>query len=148
MINQILIPTDFSPASWEATKLGVEIAKLRNATLSLLHIIPTVSRYSDEKKQLQLPDRISTIKKKMDEICLNLDTTNSILMQTHVLPGNVENTMSRFVQENIYDLVILGINSNGENNEIGSHTKHLIESCGIPVLLVPNKRQASEAIAV
>lgn len=56
-----------------------------------------------------------------------------------VLSGNVEETMMQFIKEHSFDLVIVGINSNGHDNEIGSHTVRVIRESGVPVMIVPNR---------
>jgi nucleotide-binding universal stress UspA family protein len=143
VISSILIPTDFSPASWNATMLGLEIAKWNNCKLSLLHVFPMVSRYSKQKNEIELPTKLEELKQKMKEFAQNLDEEGSKEIINVVLPGNVEDTMISYIKENNFDMVIVGVNGNGENNELGSHTASLIEKSGTPVLIVPNLKNKS-----
>ncbi len=55
-----------------------------------------------------------------------------------VLPGNIEKQLLDFVTQNSFDLVIMGVNSSGEDNSPGSHTAKLIEESDTPVLVIPN----------
>ena len=55
-----------------------------------------------------------------------------------VQPGNVENELLRFVRENDFDLVILGVNGNGQDNKPGKHAITMIEKGNAPMLVVPN----------
>lgn len=145
MINKILIPTDFSPASWRATIFGLEMAKLNNSELSLLHVYPLVSKYSKGNRHIEMPTKLEEVKKKMNEFSQNLMERGNSEISNVVLPGNVEETMIKYVEEHDFDLVIVGVNGNGTNNELGSHTAKLIERSGTPVLVVPNERKQNGA---
>ena len=147
VISQILIPTDFSSAAWQATKLGVELARVNDATLNMLHIIPTVSRFSNDKHIQHLPEKLDQIGTQMDELSKELVNGWKVPVENFVLPGNVEDTMLRFIQERKYDLVIIGVNSHGTNNDLGSHANRVIERCSVPVLVVPNQVRSNGALA-
>ena len=147
MIDQILIPTDFSPAAWQATKLGMELANANNAELNILHVIPTVSRYTDDKSRLKLPEKLDEVKSRMNELSKGLSEEGSVAIQNHVLPGNVAQTMLDFIRNHSYDLVILGVNSHGAGNDLGSHATLVIEQCNVPVMIVPNNAKSNGAIA-
>ncbi len=147
MIAQILIPTDFSPAAWQATKIGMEMAQLNKAELNLLHIVPTVSKFSNHKNNKYLPKNIDELKVRMNDFSKGLMDGQAVNIHNHILPGSVAETVLDFIQNNKYDLVILGVNSDGFSNELGSHTSYIIEKCGVPVLVVPNIVRANGAIA-
>lgn len=139
MISSILIPTDFSPASWKATQAGLELAKLNSrATLSILHIYPLASKYSNGNGAIHPSAKMDEVKLKMNELAKDFLENPSDKIKNVVLSGNVEDTMLKFIEENNFDLVILGINGNGQDNTIGSHTMSVIEKSGTPVLIVPN----------
>ena len=147
VISQILIPTDFSPASWRAMKMGMELASVNEACLDLLHVVPTVSRYSKDKRHQHLPEKLEEVQQRMDDLSKELTNGVPIPIQNHVLPGSVTETMLSFIMGISYDLVILGVNSHGADNEIGSHTSSIIEKCDVPVLVVPNNLRSNGAIA-
>lgn len=147
MISQILIPTDFSPAAWQATKIGVELAKVNKASVSMLHIIPTSSRFSQNQSVRHLPEKQEKIRTQMQEMSHDYALGKDMHIENHVIPGNVEETMMQFIRENAFDLVIIGVNSHGSTNDLGSHAAFVIEKCEVPVLTVPNKIQSRGAIA-
>lgn len=144
VISSILIPTDFSPASWKATQVGLEMSSLNSEIrLSILHVYPT----SNKKKVNGNSDAmIDGVKERMNKLAKNL-TEHSEIISNLVLTGNVEETLLHFIKENPFDMVIVGVNSNGQNNEIGSHTISMIEKSGIPVLIVPNNPSPYGALA-
>lgn len=140
VISSILIPTDFSPASWNATQVGLELSKLhRNATISFLHIYPVSSRYSEGEGLEATVSKLNEMQNRMNQLAQSLLDQPDKKIKNVVLSGNVEKTMIRFIREHEFDLVIVGINSNGHNNEIGSHTVKVIKESGIPVMIVPNR---------
>lgn len=147
VIDQILIPTDFSPAAWQATKMGMELAFANKAQLNILHVVPTVSRFTDDKSLQQLPERLEEVKSRMNELSKDLLEDRSVAIQNHVLPGNVAKTMLQFIRDHAYDLVILGVNSHGAGNDLGSHATLVIEQCNVPVMIVPNNAKSNGAIA-
>ena len=148
MIDHILIPTDFSPAAWKATKIGMELAQTNNAELNILHIIPTVSRFSKDKRIQKLPEKLDEIETRMNELSKGLVDANQVAIRNIVLPGNVGKTMLEYIHENSYDLVILGVNSHGSGNDLGSHASLIIEKSNVPVLIVPNNAKSNGAIAI
>jgi len=83
----------------------------------------------------------------MNELSKDLIEENKVTIQNFVLPGNVADTMLKFIREHTYDLVILGVNSHGSDNEMGSHTSLILQKCGVPVLIVPNNAKTNGAIA-
>ena len=138
MLSSILIPTDFSPASWKATQVGLELARLNSeAVLSILHVYPLSSRYSSQNDPTELPSQLTDLEKRMNQLVSEL-IDQSERINNLVLSGNVEKTMMSFIEENSFDLVIIGINSNGVDNYVGSHTMNLIKNSGTPVMIIPN----------
>jgi len=145
VISSILIPTDFSPASWKATKVGLELSRLnKNVTLSILHVYPVSKR---SKKIGDSQSLLQDVKERMNKLTKDLTDHSEEIIKNVVLSGDVEDTLLTFIKEHSFDLVIVGVNSNGLNNEIGSHTVSMIEKSGIPILIVPNNPSPHGAIA-
>ncbi len=138
MISSILIPTDFSPASWNATQLGIELFQRHEDTkLSLLHVYPIAAKYQEDSEDTE--KKIEHMKNRMIQLSNDLNEKITNAIENVVLPGNVNDVMLEYIENNRFDLVIVGINSNGQNNDIGSHTINVIEKSGVPVMIVPNR---------
>ena len=138
MISSILIPTDFSPASWKATQLGIELFQRYEETkLSLLHVYPIATKYQEDIEDTE--KKIEHMKNRMIQLSNDLNEKITDAIENVVLPGNVNDVMLEYIENNRFDLVIVGINSNGQNNDIGSHTINVIEKSGVPVMIVPNR---------
>ena len=140
MISSILIPTDFSPASWHATQVGLELSRLNVSTrLSFLHVYPINSKYISNGNGHANSEVMEEVKNRMNQLSINLSEKSEDRIENVVLSGNVDDVMMDFIKQNSFDLVIVGINSNGQNNDIGSHTIKVIKESGVPVMIVPNK---------
>ena len=140
MISKILIPTDFSPASWNAAQVGLDFSVMNvDTTISFLHIYPLSARYAKKEDKKVNNPQLKEMKMRMNLLASKLSDKSEDFIENVVLSGNVEYTLLKFIRENHFDLVIIGINSNGQNNEIGSHTVSVIKESGIPVLIVPNR---------
>lgn len=139
MITSILIPTDFSPASWSATKFALQFSNMSGSPkLRLLHVYPLSKKANeDDRGENQI---VEAVQQKMDKLLNDLVEDANGEIENVVVSGNVEEKLMEEIRENKSDLVIVGVNSNGVNNEIGSHTIRMIEKSGIPVLIVPNSQ--------
>lgn len=74
----------------------------------------------------------------MIKISQDLNADNKVKINNHVVSGNIENQLLEFANQHTYDLVIVGVNSTGDDNSPGSHTTKLIEKSTTPVLVIPN----------
>jgi len=139
VISSILIPTDFSPASWNATQVGLELSQLNgNVTISFLHIYPVSSKYSKKDHPRASDYQLESVKERMNHLSRGLSDFSERIKNV-VLSGNVEEIMLQFIKDHTFDLVIVGINSDGQTNQIGSHTVKIIRESGVPVMIVPNR---------
>lgn len=120
--------------------MALDIAVQGKTNLLILHIYPLVSQFSLDKNEVASPVKLDEIKNRLNQITKDISINTEVQIESKVLPGNVESTLLQFIKENQFDLVVLGINSHGANNELGSHSTSIIEQCGIPVLIVPNKK--------
>lgn len=112
--------------------------------LKFLHVYPLSKRNSDHIEKDS--SMIAAVQNRMDKLAKDLSDKSEEVIENVVLSGDVEEKLIEFISQNHSDLVIVGVNSNGVNNEIGRHTLSIIEKSGVPVLIVPNK-QVNGAIA-
>ncbi|MAE85378.1 MAG: hypothetical protein CMB80_21775 [Flammeovirgaceae bacterium] len=139
--KNILIPTDFSPAAWNAVQLGSSLAKAGFTEITLLHVFPSSAKFDSRKGELDIQDlnTIDEIKMQMDSFCLDLHSQFNVNYHPVILGGAVQEEICQHIQENDFDLVIIGVNSNGVDNNPGSHTSQIIANCHTPVLVAPNR---------
>ncbi len=139
--KNILIPTDFSQAAWNAVQLGSNLAKAGYSMITLLHVFPSSAKFDSRRGELDIQDlnAIDDIKLQMDSFCKDLHGQYQVNYHSVILGGAVHEEICQHIQENDFDLVIMGVNSNGVNNQPGSHTSEIIANCHSPVLVVPNR---------
>ncbi|MEP1095616.1 MAG: universal stress protein [Cyclobacteriaceae bacterium] len=138
MFKQILIPTDFSPAAWKAVEVGLNLCDQYDCEISILHIYPVASKFSKESSHDDLLPKLDKVKEHMIKLSNDLKTDENTKINNLVVPGNIEKQLMDFVNQHSFDLVIVGVNSTGEDNSPGSHTAKLIEESRTPVLVIPN----------
>ncbi len=139
MFTHILIPTDFSPAAWKAVEVGLSLSDQYKCEISILHIYPVASRFTKEGGHDDLMPKLDEVKEHMTKLSEDLRKSEKTKINNLVLPGNIEQQLLDFVTKHSFDLVIVGVNSSGEDNSPGSHTAKLIEESDTPVLVIPNK---------
>ena len=131
-LQKILVLTDFTPTSWEALKYGTLLHDRVDAAITVLHVMPGKVGNKDRSKA-----SVGLLQKKIREMNPDGDT------KTIVLNGNVTQEILRHLTEEKYDLIVMGLNGNGGlNSELGKHTKSILESVGIPVMVLPSKSQS------
>ncbi|MFT7031420.1 MAG: nucleotide-binding universal stress UspA family protein [Marinoscillum sp.] len=138
--RKLLIPTDFSMAAWNAVQQGLKMIE-PDGVLTLLHVFPSRAKFSTEDAQGEDPDESlkDVLKTQLDEFCSSLRRHRDFEVISVILHGDVDEEIVSFIQKNEFDAVIMGINSNGLDNEPGSHIKDILAKANLPVMVVPNQ---------
>jgi|GEM_PF-1264213 len=139
--HNILIPTDFSQAAWNAVQLGLSLACTENSRITLLHVYPSSAKFTTSAKNANSKDdfNLKELYKDMNEFCDSLRKNSKSEIIPVVVRGKVEKEILTYLGENAFDMVILGVNSNGTDNHPGSHVSAIIEKANAPVLVIPNQ---------
>ena len=135
--KNILVLTDFTPASWEALKYGAMFHRCGEASITLLHVVPGKM----PKAKDQLDKTVETLQQKIEilqkQMSLNGDT------KSIVLNGDVAAEIQKHLTAEAYDLVMIGLNGNGGlNSDLGRNTRAVLQSAGVPVMVLPSKIQS------
>lgn len=146
--QNILIPTDFSQAAWNAVQMGLALADKKQSKLILLHVFPSAAKFGADKKTSREDEQLlKSLQKQMDEFCLSLQKNSTVTIIPVILEGKVEKEILGYVEHNEFDVVILGVNSNGSDNLPGSHISQIIEHANAPVMVIPNHILSQEKIS-
>ena len=142
-ISNILIPTDFSPAAWEAVNYGLSLAKVYHANITLLHVYPSENKYMSWIKPNSSGDNeiLNQLKNKLKSFAEGLGSTNGTIIHFEVKSGNVTREIASLAKEKHFDLIIMGVNSGSGHNDPGSNTSDVIRNAGFPVLIIPNLKK-------
>jgi nucleotide-binding universal stress UspA family protein len=140
-IKRILIPTDFTEISESAALQGAEIAKLLNAEVYLLHVIPSNGHYSS--LNLEKPTSANVIKQveemigeKMTEFSEKIKEKSGITPKTTIYTGNIVNRIIEFSHREKIDQIIMGTHGASGYKEmfLGSNAQRVVTLSEIPVL--------------
>ncbi len=130
MENKIAIAFDFSQVSKNALKYAIDSTK-KEDILEVIHVDNTLIRAgSDDHIKTKM---VSEIKEylKIKDLPENLKIT--------VLTGQIKQELESYINENIFDYIIVGTRDkyNLVERWIGTTSLSLVKSLTIPVLLIP-----------
>ena len=141
-MNKILVPTDFSLNAVRAIDYAVEIAKLNQATIYIIHacdhLYPTdinnVLSKGDYNKKLtdEAFNNLEMIRRSIEE-------TEQVLVNVQLYNGTITDTIVEAAKEHNADLVIMGtLGVSGVKDKIfGSKTAAVISNSTVPVIAIP-----------
>ncbi len=122
--QNVLIPTDFSSASWKAVLAGIKLARGSRANVSILHVT-----------NIQDDGYHDLIKEKLANLSANLSEIYDLKIQGVLEHGIVERVIYSFIEEKKIDVVVLGAKEEeaSESNQLTT----MIGSLNVPVMIVP-----------
>jgi nucleotide-binding universal stress UspA family protein len=141
-MKTILVPTDFSDSSMNATCYAVSLAKQLDAKVMLLNVfhIPVVpSETPIMITNFEELEKDIVIQMKSFEANLRAKTNYSKEIKYFVNPGFLVDEIKDVIAENKIDLIIMGITGTSKINEllIGSNTTSVIKNVDCPTLVIP-----------
>jgi nucleotide-binding universal stress UspA family protein len=144
-LSRILLPVDSSASSLRAEETAAMIAKKTEATVTVIHIIPTNLSY-EKLGFLDVPRKVITeilghAKQEGEKIISDsqdLFIKEEIRVDTKTLRSNDPAESILEFQKNDYDLIVMG--AHGENEKdpyaLGSVTKKVLSHAACPTLIV------------
>jgi nucleotide-binding universal stress UspA family protein len=141
-MTKILVPTDFSPTAGKALDYAVQIAKLNNGSILLVHACSLVDSSFREKAELKtefnntITDeahaKLSLLKKSIEE-------TERVSVNIQLYSGTVHDTVLDAAEEFNASLIVMGtMGITGLKEKIfGSKTAYIIGKSKIPVITIP-----------
>ncbi|MBL7739399.1 MAG: universal stress protein [Chitinophagaceae bacterium] len=148
-MKKILVPTDFSPNAARAIDYAVQIAKLNEATIYVIHACDLLDTTFKDKLELK-EEYNKTITDeafaKLEMIRQSIEDTERILVNTQLYNGPVTDTVLLAAKEHGADLIIMGTlgHSGIKERILGSKTASVIGRTDIPVLAIPLEYEWSE----
>ena len=123
-VRQILLGTDFSPASEAARRVAVDMAREAGATLHVVHVVPSVTDPSLPAEQL------TELAKAVDE---------GLRVTTALLDGSAGGEIVRYAQEQQIDLIVVGTHGRTGFSRalLGSVAESVVRLAPCLVLSVP-----------
>ena len=150
LFNKILLLTDFSDVSENATTYAMIIAKKTKAEVEIMHIVNTPIdwvKISLEKEKLYPETKAEIIKAKnnIHNLVSTFHKNGITAIQNLVFNVGVEN-IPQYIDNATIDIVIMG--SHGANGikefTLGSNAQKVIRKAKVSVLIVKNKPAKTE----
>ena len=140
-MKKFLVTTDLSPASHNATKYAVDLAEATGAEIILLSVTPLGFLIDDSMlasimiTQAEIMEKNKTMLKEEADL---FSGSNSISIKSLAVEGDPANTIVNMINENNFDLIIMGTKGRGNSNSIfGSTTTTVINRVECPILVIP-----------
>ena len=155
-LTHLLVPTDFRPASRAAARLALEMAYGSQARVTLLHVIPEeplegLDAIGYLHRVLWLPDGpgrytpvfpntaacerlvLARLEREMHP-----EWQQALKIQAAVRRGDVATEVARFAQEEVADLIVVGVNRPGWRLSLRPRqSARIVRLADRPVVLVP-----------
>ncbi len=140
-MKKILVPTDLSPVSHNATKYALALAEKFNAEITLLSVSPLGLLIDDSMLAPIMITQAEIMEKNKERLKDESDffsETSSQKVKAFALEGDPANVIINMAIENNYDLIIMGTKGKGNSNSFfGSTTTSVINRSVIPLLVIP-----------
>lgn len=135
---KILVPTDFSDNANNAFDFAKKIARLNNASITLLFAYYNVYDFAAQSASIMVQME-QTAKKAMEN--LDNNQNNEIQVNHKIIQGSVATAVASTAYREDYNLIIMGTQgaSGIMKGLIGSNTAHVIKDSMVPVLAIPSR---------
>ena len=138
MENTILVPIDFSEQSLIGLEQTYNIAKLFEASITLIHVIRThgpIWRFFSEKEK---KDTVTKMEMHLRKLADEAETEYGVTINTIVEKGKIVETVMKVAKKIKPTLITIGTNSNSHigNRIIGSRALSWIKETSCPVMTI------------
>ena len=138
-MDTILIATDFSAASRNATIYGFELARLMQAKVILLTAYQMPTTFPESSLYLTAPEVEKNMYKKLLDDAETIDPRRTVALATQTRQGPVNSSILAAALENKVSFIIVGMKERGKEvrKYFGSTVTHLCKSSPVPLIVVP-----------
>lgn len=144
MYDDILLPTDGSPAGDGAVARALELARIDDATVHVLYVVDTgpeprgldAAERETLRRHGEKRGREATARIRAQATAIGLDVVR------HVREGFVHRTILAYTGENAIDLIVTGAHgrTGTRHPRPDSTTERVVALANVPVLVVPSAR--------
>ena len=140
-MKQILVPTDFSPASHNAARYALSLAREYGADLILLNVTPPSVIVHDSMFASVMITQAEIIQQNrdlLDKEMVALDGENQTNIKALAIEGFFAEVIPETAKNQEADLIVMGMKGKGKSNSLfGSTTTAIIRKGNLPVLVIP-----------
>ncbi len=128
--NIILVPTDFTPVADCALDHAIEIARLFDHKICMLHVINKKSTQSEQEK----------LQKRINKIAETNSERSGIEISGMLEAGSIFDAISHTASKILAEFIVMGIHGKkGVQHLVGSYAYKVVCSSKVPVMVVKKK---------
>ncbi|MEO6683202.1 MAG: universal stress protein [Ginsengibacter sp.] len=140
-MKTILVPTDFSNASLNATNYAISLAKVFDSEIVLINIIPPAAIAHDSMFASIMITQAEILQQQQDLMqneIEKLSKQHDGKIKAVVKDGYLSDIIPAVAEEEKANLIVMGMKGKGKSNSIfGSTTTEIIRKFTFPVLVIP-----------
>ncbi len=139
--ENILIPTDGSPASTAAAKHGLTLAATLDATVHILSVVDDTSLGPDVRSVLSDDELERPAVEAVEEVATEADEHDLAYVQTYVEHGSPAEVIREHIETNEVHAVVMGASGRRGVNRVllGSVAEKTVRSAPVPVITVHDR---------
>ena len=152
-ISQILVPTDFSPASMLATEYAIDMARRYGASIRLLYVLEDLASTSTAFEGYLAPPDLGEQQKARAKQQLSalvpLCTAAQVPVVTRLFRGAAAQVIVQYAEATLPDLIVMGTHGRGglAHLLLGSVAERVVRTAPCPVLTVRETTRIAETVA-
>jgi len=146
MYDDILVPTDGSPAATDAIDHAVDIAKTYGATIHALYVVDASAFSSIEAGSELVIDALEEEGQRAVREVTDGATEAGVDADTHVVSGTAYRRILDYTDSEDIDLVVMGTHgrSGVERFLLGSVTERVVRTADVPVLTIRHQEDENQ----
>lgn len=146
-MKTILVATDFSKASYNASLYGIELAKAFNANLVLFSAYqPIPVPVTEAPMVINLQDLKNLTQEQLDDCSSMINVGNKVHLETLCKEGTTVKSILEIAKIKKADVIIAGMKSSGRGIRriFGSAVTELSKKTTVPMIVVPEEAKYSD----
>lgn len=150
MIKKILIPTDFSPSAMHALSYAIELNKILQARLYLLHVLQDITDYSEFNLSPSILPQLyaefeQNATKRLEEITTSVVPPETPC-DTYIVHGIPFYEIIQFAKDENIDLIVIAAHGRTGLKHVffGSTADKVVKKSPCPVLSIRHPESAFE----
>lgn len=150
-MKTILIPTDFSDNALNACRYAIVLAKQIGAKLILHHSFDTPIYAGEVPYDIIVEERVKLKKqteRKLKTQAIEIEHSGIKEYELSICQGTISDTIVEIAKEKKADLIVMGTQGADSVADalFGTHTAHVMERSGCPVMAIPSDWHFDKAI--
>lgn len=140
-MKRIIVPTNFTDVSWQATLHALEYCKVFDVEMLIIHVY-TNSNNALNANPISINDSIDSEDEKMKELIIKikkLQTYDSLTINTLCVGGKLSTCINNTLSNPGEDFIVMGTEgaTNSIKKIIGTHANRVVNDVNAPILLIP-----------